>query len=268
MRPSTKTTFRNTKFVFLTLALLISGGSLCAQTTPSKEEIQKLNHAILYDLFMNYELAEKNGNLGVIVDFIPNFSETYKSVKISGNPGHEEQSCELIYAKGKVTRITYAVRGKQFVYNFNYTGNKLMNISIAERPKITITYDNKGRIHTLLREKATDFQVEYTFEYVDEERKANMKTVVFKGKEKGMMSPRNYYVLWDDAYRLAGYELDIYTIKAITYNGDASVNTFQFFNSDDTAVGTWSYSAFDDQKNWTKRTYKDTYMERSLVYTK
>lgn len=160
--------------------------SIQAISAQSKNDIQKLNNALIFDLFMNYEITEKNGNLATIIDYFPNmdFSE-YKSININSNLGGENEVTNFIFNdKGNMVSMSYEVNDKIYRYEFVYDGTQLSGVNIAEKLKIRFSYDTKGRLLTISREKGGG-TLEYNFEYLESENKANIKLIVIlEGKRR------------------------------------------------------------------------------------
>lgn len=77
--------FNLKKSVAILIGLMLS---FQAYSGPSKKNILKINNSLIFDLFLNYELAEKNGNLAAIIDFLPNLNNVnYKSIRLTSNIG-------------------------------------------------------------------------------------------------------------------------------------------------------------------------------------
>jgi len=259
-----KKRFKFVNVIMTIIGLLISVQAFCS---PSKKDIQKLNNALIFDLFVNYELAEKNGNLVTIIDFSPNLNVVdFKAIKLTSNVGGENQVCDFLFnEKGAIGKINYEVNDKIYRYEFIYSGNQLASINIAGKPKIVLVYDKKGRLLNITREKGGG-AFEYNFEYVDGENKANIKLIVIQG-EKRSPSKRNYYVSWDSELKLESYYIDAFSSKNIKYTpkGDLLSHSFASVN-DDNNIGNWEYSAFDEKQNWIERKSKDILFNRTIEY--
>ena len=69
------------KIAIVLIGLMFSIQSYCDY---SKNEIQKINNSLIYDLFMNYELTVKNGNLSTVVDFFPCMNNVnFKNIRLT-----------------------------------------------------------------------------------------------------------------------------------------------------------------------------------------
>lgn len=234
---------------------------------PSKKDIQKLNNSLIFDLFVNYELTEKNGNLATIIDFSPCLSNVnYKNVRLTSNVGGENQECGFTFNEnGTIGNIAYEVNDKIYRYDFVYEGNNLTSINIAGKPKIKFGYDKKGKLNTITREKGGG-AFEYNFEYIDGENKANIKLIVVQG-EKRSPSTRKYYVSWDTGLKIESYCFDVYCSKNIKYTSQGDLLSYSFSSvNEDNNIATWEYSSMDENQNWIERKSKDIIFNRKIEY--
>lgn len=246
------------------IGLTLSTQALCRQ---SKKDIQKINNTLIFDLFINYELTEKNGNIATIIDFSPKMENNkYKIVKLKSNIGGTNQVCEFNFNDSQsVESITYEVNNKRYEYDLIYTENRLTDINIAGKPKINFGYDKKGRLTTITRQKS-GVAFEYNFEYIKGEDKADLKLIVVQGESR-RPSNRKYYATWNNNLNLESYCLDVYCSKSIKYTSQEDVLSFSFESVDENNNGlTWEYSAMDSYKNWTERKRKDIVFNRSIEY--
>ena len=241
--------------------------SLQAYSGPSKKNIVKLNNSLIFDLFLNYELTERNENLAAIIDFLPNLNNVnYKNIGLTSNIGGENQICNFTFnEKGAIEKMTYEINNKIYRYNFIYKDAQLTGINIADKPKISFGYDKKGRIITITREKSGG-AYEYNFEYPDGENKANIKLIVVQG-EKRSASNRKYYATWDSELKLESYCFHVYCSKNIKYNSQGDLLSCSFANvNEDNNIMTWDYSGTDEKQNWIERKSKDIVFNRTVGY--
>lgn len=249
------------------LILIVLFLSIQVYSGPSKKDVQKLNNSLIFDLFLNYELTEKNGNLATIIDFLPNLNNVnYKKIRITSNVGGENQICSFEFNEdGTIGKIAYEVNGKIYRYDLIYKGNQLTSINIADKPKISFGYDKKGKLITITREKGGG-AFEYNFEYVDNENKAKINLIVIQG-EKRSPSKRNYYVSWDSELKLESYCFDVFCSKSIRYTPKGDLLSYSFASvNEDNNIATWDYNAYDEKQNWIERKSKDIYFKRTIEY--
>ncbi len=259
-----KNKFDLKKSIVILIGLLLS---VQAYSRPSKKDILKLNNALIYDLFINYELSEKNGNLATIIDFLPNLNNVnYKKMKLTSNVGGENQICSFTFNKNETIRkISYEVNNKIYQYDFVYSGKQLTRINIADKPKISFEYDKKGKLTTITRKKS-GVAFEYNLEYLDDENKANIKLIVVQG-EKRRSSSRKYYVTWGTELKLKSYCFDVYCSKNLKYTSQGDLLSYSFASvNEDNNIATWEYSAIDEKQNWIERKYKNNEFKRTIEY--
>ncbi len=242
--------------------------SLQAYCEPSKKDIQKLNNCLIFDLFINYELSEKNGNLTTIIDFIPNLINlNYKTIRLTSNVGGENQVCNFIFNEnGTIENISYGVNNRIYRYDFIYEGNRLTGVNIAGKPRISFGYNNMGQLITITRE-TNSAAFEYNFEYLDGDEKATITLIVVQG-EKRSPSSQKYFVTWQNDFKLESYCFDVYCSNNMKYTtqGDLLSYSFDSVNEDNNIV-TWEYSKMDDKQNWIERYYKgDIVFNRTIEY--
>ncbi len=247
--------------------LIISIGTLF--TTPVKaanKNIQKLNNALIFDLFMNFEITEKNGNLSTIIDYLPNTNNTdFKKIEINSNMGGEEEVSQFEYNdKGFILKLIYQVNDKLYRYEFFYDGNRLATVNIAGKKKISLAYDKKGRLQSITR-FGNGAALEYNFVYLNGENKANIALVVIQG-EKRSPSKRKYFVTWNDQFKIDSYCIDVYCSNNLTYSQKGDLTAFKFSNvSSDNIEANWEYR-YDNQGNWIERKVKDSVCKRTIEY--
>ncbi|MBN1185793.1 MAG: hypothetical protein JXB49_26160 [Bacteroidales bacterium] len=231
------------------------------------KEIQTLNHSIIYDLFVNYELTEKNGNLATIIDFFPALTDDkYKSVKLNSNVGGDDQVCNFIFNdNGNIEKFIYEINGKYAQYDFIYEGSLLTGINIAGKPKVSFAYSRTGQLISITREKNGASFV-YNFDYIKGENKANIKLIVIQ-EEKARASTQNYYVTWDTGFKIESYCFDVYCNDNLKYNSKGDLLSFSFTNvSADNNDSAWDYSKVDAKQNWTERNSEDIVFTRMIEY--
>jgi len=257
------------KFNFLKPTLVFLGVLLSFQAFCglSKKDVKRLNNSLIYDLFINYELTEKNGNLSAIIDFFPNPDNiNYKEMTLTSNVGGRNQTCTFVFNdKGTVEKVDYEVNNKIYRYDFIYEGSQLVTINITGKPKISFRYDNKGRLRAITREKGGG-AFEYNFEYIDGENKANIKLIVVQG-EKRSPSARKYYASWDSGLKLESYCIDVYCSKKIKYSQQGDLLSYSFANvNEDNNIMSWEYSTRDENQNWVERKSKNIIFNRTIKY--
>lgn len=259
-----KTRFNFKRSILILVGLLLSIQAYCGE---SKNDIKKLNNSLIFDLFVNYELTEKNGNLATIIDFFPSFNNiNYKNIRLTSNAGGENQVCSFNFNEnGTIRKVAYEVNNRIYRYDFVYEGNQLTSINIAGKPKVSFEYDTKGRLLTITRKKGGG-AFEYNFEYLKEENKANIKLIVVQG-EKRRSSTRKYYVSWNTDLKLESYYFDVYRSESIKYTSQGDLLSYSFASAhEDNNSATWDYSNVDEKQNWIERKYKDIVFNRTIEY--
>jgi hypothetical protein len=260
-----KNALPTSKGAFIVLALCLF--FLSSAIPKKKKDIQKLNYTIVFDLFLNYELSNKNGNLSTIVDYLPDFNDpSVLCERIESNMGREEEVIDFAYANGRVTEVNYTVRDRIFKYGIGYNNDLVDHMTVAGKNKIRFTYDAKGKIGKIERDMG-EATMEYAFEYSDSENKADIVVYVIKGESR-KKSPRKYHVMWDDHFRLKDYRLDVFIGHDYEYTPDGAVKSFRFSNVDsDNIPFVYEYQR-DDKGNWIERTasIEKFYFRRKLKY--
>jgi len=252
------------KIAIVLIGLMFSIQSYCDY---SKNEIQKINNSLIYDLFMNYELTVKNGNLSTVVDFFPCMNNVnFKNIRLTTNVGGTNQVCNFILNKNEaIDKLSYEVNDKIFQYDFIYEGSKLTSINISGKPKISFGYNKNGLLSTITRAKGSD-AFEYNFNYLEGQNKSNIKLIVVQG-EKRSPSSREFYATWNTQFKLEAYSFDIYDCKNLKYSPKEELLNFSFTTvNDDNNNAKWVYSTMDDKQNWTERKYKDVTFNRVIDY--
>ncbi len=257
------------KFTYLFIAnIFLFFASINIYSKPNKEDVNKLNNSILFDLFMNYELTLKSDLLSTIFDYSPtmNKNDKIKNIDMTIAFGKEYQYCTFSFNEnGTVNLITTQVENMLYKYEFIYKKNKVTEIIIGGKPKIKISYDNNDRINKISREKS-GYIFEYNFEYVENENKANIKLVVIDGNNKNPSIQKNY-ITWNSSFRIESLYFDAFVSKEIKYNDKGDLVSYLFSTSNkDNIPATWEYIAQDDKGNWTERKSEDTTCKRSIEY--
>jgi len=262
---NTTRSFTSTRFVALVLSIGIF--FLSATVPKKKKDIQKLNYTIVFDLFLNYELSNKNGNLSTIIDYLPDFNDqSVLCERIDSNMGGEEETTDFVYADGKISEINYTVRDRIFRYVVGYSDDRVDQVTIAGKPKIRFTYDGKGKIEKIERDMG-EGTVEYSFEYSDSENKADIILHVVKGESR-KKSSRKYHVMWDDNFRIKDYRLDVYIGHDYEYTAEGAVKSFKFSNVNSDNIPFEYVYKIDDKGSWIERTASNEkfYFKRKLKY--
>jgi hypothetical protein len=257
-------TLKPARFVAFVAMLFFSFQALCS--TPAKD-IQKLNNSLIFHLFINYELTERNGNLTTIVDFLPSLDNpTYKSVKVSSNIGGYDQSSDFLFKEnGALESVAYIVRNRMYGYDFVYTQDKVSAIKLNGKQVATVNYDKEGRLFSIFREmEGRVFQ--HVFQYLDGESKAIIHLAVQQGSDR-RSSTNETYVTWDENFRVESYCLGLYCSKNMQYTEQGYVLAYSFrTNLDSNTMLNWEYSAIDANKSWTERKMDKVWFTREIEY--
>ena len=231
-----------------------------------KTDIRKLNKALIFDLFMNYEISERNSNLSTIVDYIPGSDfKSFRSIRTESNMGGKDEMCNFEFNKnGTLNSMLYEIEGITYNYEFNYENKILESVSIGGNKKILFNYNKKGKLQTIKR-LANGRSWECNFNYINGENKAEIKTFVTLDGKK-IANPEEYFVTWNDQFKLTAYSLDIYAAKNIKYSrkGDCISFSFNSVRKDNNQSG-WEYT-FDNKGNWIDRKFKNEMFKRIIEY--
>src|SRR5688500_8898245 len=213
----------------LTLTLAIPHAAAPAQQAP---DIRRLNDAIVFDLFLNYELTEKNGNSSTLMDYVPRPGATpFAKVAMSSNYGGEDEQTTFSYGdRGRLERIEYRRDDRLFTYDLGYERDQVVNVAIAGRKRIELTYRNDTLVG-ITRER-TGGVLEYALDYRKGENRADIALVVVANGKRSR-SPSSYFVTWNDDRRVTGFSLGTYFGRGITYSEAGDVATFSYFTHDD-----------------------------------
>ena len=247
--------------VALVLMLWISPSLATSQSTRA---IRQLNDAIVFDLFLNYELTEKNGNLSTLMDYLPRRGATpFRKVETSSNYGGEDESATFTYGdRGRLERIDYRRGDRLFVYEVSYDADRPVSIAVAGRKRIDLTYRNDTLVAITRERNGALF--EYALDYRAGEQRADIELVVVtNGKRARSSSP--YFVAWDDQRRIAAFSLDVYTGRDITYADAGDVATFAYFANDEQRTARWEHVR-DAKSSWTERRFRKLLAKRNIQY--
>jgi hypothetical protein len=246
------------------LAALLALPSLAA--AQRRAAIAQVNEAIVFDLFLNYELTEKNGNNSTLIDYVPRAPKTpLERVEMTSNYGGENERTTFTYGeRGRLSRVEYRRDDKVYVYEVSYDGDRPSGMTIAAMPRIRFGYRNDTLV-TITRERAGG-TLEYTINHVAGEQRAELALVVVPANGKRSPSPSKYWVTWDDRARLTGYELGTYVGRDITRTEGGDVATFTYYTHDDEKrTATWDY-VVDAKRSWTERRFGKLVVRRTIEY--
>ena len=248
--------------VALVLTLCLSPSIAATQSAPAA--IRQLDDAIVFDLFLNYELTEKNGNLSTLVDYVPRRgARPFRKVEMSSNYGSEDESTTFTYGDGgRLDRIDYRRGDRLFVYVISYEAGRPSSIAVGGRKRIDLAYRNDTLV-TITRER-NGAVFEYALGHDVAKRRADIVLVVAaNGKRSRSSSP--YFVAWDDQRRIAAFSLDVYTGRDITYSDAGDVATFAYFANDEQRTARWEHVR-DASSNWTERRFGKLLAKRKIDY--
>ena len=237
------------------------------------EQIDKVNNTIIYDLFLNYELSEKNRNLSAIIDYLPSISgDLVSEIKMESSvAGNDEITVFTYNETGNLSSIKYQVdrgdsRPSRYIYELFYNSGYLTHINIADKRRIDFKYDSMGRIASINRRKNEEVVFEYTFEYLPDSNKADITLYVVQSEDR-RISNRPYYVSWDSQSRLDAYNFDVYSANSYSYNNDTGTLSAIYFDrvdSDNNKIE-WEYE-YDDSGNWIKKSASGSSFSRIISY--
>lgn len=261
--------FWSSNAVAFSVALLFSCFFLTSFTereyfSNTTENVDKLNNTIIFDLILNYELTEKNGNNSVLIDYLPTGLKDVSSVQMNSNYGGEIEATRFQYDKnGNLSEINYQVDDRFYEYVLRYEDNKVKDIEIAGKKKLHFAYRNDTLV-TITREHS-GMVIEYEISYVPKDKQANFKLFVTTNGTRRASSSRNF-IKWDTNNNIAELEFDIYRLKDITHLPHGEWQSFTMIREGGQKNAEWQY-VFDEKSNWTERTYDRFKISRKITYT-
>lgn len=235
--------------------------------------VPKLNRSIIFDLYMNYELTENNGNLNVLLNYIPLIDgELVSTIVMEGETAGKPEFISFEYSyTGNLTDILYQTdsdgirRTSRNQYKVFYTGDIPNRIEINGEPKIQFGYNNEGRIERINRLWDDGITYEYIFSYRMSESIADITLHVIEN-DVVIESIDTYFVNWNGDLKLDGFELDRYSSELYNYTIDGLLKSMNYNLPNSSSNNLiWSYT-LDDRNNWISRRAKDTYAEREITY--
>lgn len=231
----------------------------------SHSEEEKVNKAILFDFFMNYEIAQKNGNLSLFIDFIPELTiDQIKSATINTDIGDEESTLEIKYnTESQITNLDYTCDGRIYKYKYQYDDEEIEYITIAGRKKIIIEYDDD--IISKITRISNSATMELNFEYDDDEQNIAIKIAVIQG-DRRQESKTKYNIQLDSELRIKALNFMELSTEEIVYNIDNSTSTIKFSHVNGTAKLKWEYLAKNSKGYWIKRKVGENYFNRNLSF--
>jgi hypothetical protein len=231
-------------------------------TASGKKDVQKINNMLIYDFYMNYELAERNGNLTTILDYFPHTGNSpVSSIKIQSTEKSKEILTFQYNPKNDIEKLVYEVRRKTYAYDFIYDNDQLSSVNIDGEKKITFGY-NKEKLVSITR-VTIHGSLELSIEYEGKKAKINV-VVVEDGQKK--TSFKIVFVTWNNDYRMTSYQFDAYAAQNLTYSDKGDMTSFEFLSmTSGKIVIKWQY-AYDDKGNWTEKKSEYFGFNRTTTY--
>lgn len=188
-----------------------------------KNDIQKLNNTLIFDLFLNCEISVRYGNLATMADYMPDrSSEIFKSMKVESNIGGRNNICNFGFNKnGSLNTLSYEIRDMIYTYDFVYESDRLASVSIGGIKKIICTYNKKGILQTITR-VSDGRSLEFNFYYHDGENKARIKSFIVQDGNK-IPNPEEGFVSWNDQFKISDYRLDDFSAKELKYSAEGNL---------------------------------------------
>lgn len=262
------------RYLLFSLLLFTPFVGTYAQTTTelSQKDILKRNAMIIYDIFLNYELAEAHGGLQTMIDHITLFNKKVKSTHTETVSGGSKEIIDVKYRKaGGIEKMTYHVERdngkiKTYSYDFNYNEkDKLKEINLNGKLKYRFLYNRGALFKLILFSPEKKMQKHYSMFYKEEPNKVRFSLKVIKhGKSK--KSPRNYYAYYNSDFKVSKYNIDIYSAIDITYEHKRNIQSYAFYDvMDNKQLITWEFS-YDKKNNWIERKVGSNIATRTIVY--
>lgn len=236
-------------------------------TLLSKSAIETLNKSLIFDLYLNFEWSDRNGNTAALLDFIPRgLSTPAKRIELQSKVGSSETNGTFTYTSdGLLDTARCEVNGSYYTYVVGYANKVVNQIVIGGAPKIKMTYDSQGRLQMLTREQSASSTLEFTFVYAVALKTVYIKLVVIENSSR-KPSSREYYAKWNDAFGLDAFYFNVYASSNIKYNASQNIASMTFSGSEGEVNMVWNYTAADAKNNWTARNYKDATFTRVISY--
>lgn len=238
-----------------------------ADTILTKSAIETLNNTLIFDLYLNFEWTERNGNSAALLDFIPRgLSTPAKRIELQSKVGSSETNGTFTYnSDGLLDTARCEVDDSYYTYIVGYTNKVVNQIVIGGAPKIKMFYDSQGRLQTLTRMQSATTTLEFTFTYAVALKTVYIDLVVIENSTR-KPSSSDYFAQWNDAFRLDAFYFNVYASSNIKYNASQNIASMIFSGSQGEITTTWNYTSSDSKNNWTARNWKDATFSRVISY--
>lgn len=227
-------------------------------------EIQKINHMLVFDFYLNFEFAN-NADFSTIVDVIPDEMGTpYKKVTLATNIGKQDRFFEFSYTEGKLRTAYYEAADLYTQFDIDYTANNVVSMDINSTPKVKLEYDDKGYLAKIIRTKSAG-TVEMSFSYDIKQKQVTIKQVQIVG-DKRQQSATDYTVVWNSIFKKESYNMYIYIGNSYKYSDLGYCTSFVYHHVDGESPVVYTHSEFDSKKNWLVRKAEDITDTRTVTY--
>lgn len=218
--------------------------------------IQKYNDMILLKTFLNFYFTEKQGNLGVIMNYFPSQPQFIKKIKTIKDDGGTVETIEQTYScYGKLKRMTYSVEGSieddiTRDLSFSYIGDKISNVYMNGNAKLFhINYDDNEKITNIEHIFKNDRKIVYNFENT-EPGKTELRVSYIDG-EKTEENKHVNWVKYDVNYNVTGVYMAPYVTRQINYDTNYNIIELNAINLGDNTVTIPISITTDDKGNAT-----------------
>lgn len=244
----------------------VTNFSFNTQNGFSKNEKQKINNMIAFELFLNFDLSIKNKDLSIVYDYVPNnYANDIKRVKLESNIGFSRSDIEFRYHKHQLIEIDYKVDEAIYNYKIEYKKNMPIVIKVNDKIKYRFVYEKK-LLTKVLHYKNDEVNVVFYINYQNKFRAKLESRTSTNGSLNKDHSYTNF--TWNKNFKTTSLELLKFKISDIKYN---KLNDVKSFNDDspitESIKTTWSYT-YDSKNNWIKRESGNIVTERKFEYSK
>lgn len=259
------------KYLILSLVGLLTLFSCekLEDTLPKTEEltsaeIQKLNHMLIFDFYLNFEFANI-ADFATIVDVIPDDVATpYKSVTLSTNIGEGNHYFEFSYTEAKLKTAYYEEGGMYTQFDIDYTGDNVASMKINDAPKVQLEYDDKGYLAKIIRTKSAGI-VEMSFSYDVKEKLVTIKQEQIVG-DKRQQSATDFSVVWNSIFKKESYNMYIFIGNSYKYSDLGYCTSFVYHHVGGESPVTYNHTKLDSKNNWLVRTAQEVTDTRTITY--
>ncbi len=262
-------------YLLITFLIAPSFSNDIPDTIKKKKSVERLNDMIIFDLFFNLELSEKNKNLGFINNYIPLFKKNnVEAVQLKSNLGDNKEDIVLKYNdEGQLIQLQYNLDRNEgggvllFIYDFVYEKGRLQHVLLKDKIKYRYKY-LKGKIQSITAYKRGALYGVFNMEYSSNSNKAKLRfDVARNGKITKGRNLRKNTLTWNKSFKITQCLIGFHDLTKMKYDTKGNLTSFDFVDTvEDDHSFNWKYTSFDKKGNWSKRINNQTVIERIITY--